>query len=395
MANKGALEGLKVLDLGRVIAAPYAAAFLADMGADVLKIEQPGRGDDARAYLPLNGYFAVFNRSKRGITLNMRTEEGKKIFKELVKDVDVVIENFRPGVMKKMGLDYEELKKINPGLIYCAISAFGQEGPYSQSAGYDPLIQAMTGINSITGEPGGQGYRCGASFCDVMSAMNAAYGIVCALQYRNKTGEGQMIDIAIADQGLLAMSSTMQFYLSERKIPQKLGNGYAAGAPGNSYHAKDGEYMFAGSSDQAWAKICNAWGKPELITDERFVDRTARTKNRDLVDKMMNDFGADKTAEECMNFFKGIGLAVGPVNDAKAIYADPQFGKNGFRPMYTSVDYPGVGEIEITDQPVKMSVTQPQVRCAPPTLGQDNAAVFGALGYTAEQLEELKNQGVI
>lgn len=393
--SKGALEGIKVLDLGRVIAAPYAASFLADMGADVLKIEQPGRGDDARAYLPLNGYFAVFNRSKKGVTLNMRTEEGKKIFLDLVKDTDVVIENFRPGVMKKLGLDYEELKKVNPRLIYCAVSAFGQTGPYSQIAGYDPLIQAMTGINSITGEPGGEGYRCGASFCDVMSAMNAAYGIVSALYYREKTGEGQMIDIAIADQGLLAMSSTMQFYLSERKIPQKLGNGYAAGAPGSCYHAKDGSYMFAGSSDQAWAKICNAWGKPELISDPRFVDRTARSTNRKIVDQMMNDFGADKTVEECIAFYKSIGMAVGPVNNAEDIYNDPQFGKNGFRPMYTTVNYPGVGEIEITDQPVKMSLTQPCVRCAPPTLGQHNAEVYGAMGYTEEQLKELAEKGVI
>ena len=393
--SKSALEGIKVLDLGRVIAAPYAAAFLADMGADVLKIEQPGRGDDARAYLPLNGYFAVFNRSKRGVTLNLRTEEGKKIFKELVREADVVIENFRPGVMKKLGLDYEVLKTINPSLIYCAVSAFGQEGPYSQIAGYDPLIQAMTGIVSITGAPGGEGYRCGASFCDVMAAMNAAYGVVSALYYRAKTGEGQMVDIAIADQGLLAMSSTMQFWLSERKVPQKLGNGYAAGAPGNSYHAKDGAYMFAGSSDQAWAKICNAWGKPELIDDPRFVDRTARTTNRALVDQMMNDFGADKTVEECIDFYKSIGMAVGPVNDAKAIYNDPQFGKDGYRPMYTTVNYPGVGEIEITDQPVKMSLTKPQVRCAPPTLGQDNVAVYGALGYSEDDLKELAEKGVI
>lgn len=393
--SKGALEGIKVLDLGRVIAAPYAAAFLADMGADVVKVEQPGRGDDARAYLPLNGYFGVFNRSKKGVTLNMRTEEGKEIFKKLVKEADVVIENFRPGVMKKMGLDYEELKKINPGLIYCAVSAFGQSGPYSGIAGYDPLIQAMTGIVSITGDPEGEGYRCGASFCDVMSAMNAAYGIVTALFHRSRTGEGQMIDIAIADQGLLAMSSTMQFWLSERKIPQKLGNGYAAGAPGNCYHAKDGSYMFAGSSDQAWAKICNAWGKPELIDDPMFVDRTARSKNRKIVDQMMNDFGADKTVEECMTFYKNIGMAVGPVNNAEAIYNDPQFGINGYRPMYTTVNYPGVGEMEITDQAVKMSVTQPKVRCAPPTLGQHNEEIYGALGYSEEDLAALKEKGVI
>lgn len=391
--SKGALEGIRVLDLGRVIAAPYAAAFLADMGAEVIKVEQPGVGDDGRQYLPLNGYFACFNRSKKGITLNLKT--GKDIFFKLVREADVLIENFRPGVMKKLGLDYEVLREVNPRLIYCAVSAFGQEGPYSQIAGYDPLIQAMSGIVSITGAPDGDGYRCGAPVCDVMSAMNAAFGIVCALRYRDMTGEGQMIDIAIVDQGILAQSSTNQFYLSEGKIPQRLGNGYAAGAPGNSYQAKDGCYMFAGSGDAAWKKICTAWGRPELIGDPRFADRTARTKNRALVDQMMNEFGQDKTVEECVVFYRGIGLAVGPVNNAEQVYHDPQFGRSGVRQMFTSVNYPGVGKIEITNQGVKMSKSQPEVRCAPPVLGQDNAEIYGALGYTPEELERMERQGVI
>lgn len=390
---RGALDGVKILDLGRVIAAPYAAAFLADMGADVVKVEQPGSGDDARQYLPLNGYFACFNRSKKGITLNLKT--GKDVFLKLVEEADVVIENFRPGVMKKLGLDYEELKKVNPRLIYCAVSAFGQEGPYSQIAGYDPLIQAMSGIVNITGEPDGEGYRCGAPVCDVMSAMNAAYAIVCALRYRDLTGKGQMIDIAIVDQGILAQSSTNQFYLSERKIPQRLGNGYAAGAPGNSYYAKDGKYMFAGSGDAAWKKICNAWGKPELIEDERFADRTARTKNRELVDQMMNDFGKDKTVEECLEFYKKIGLAVGPVNNTEQVYNDPHFGKNGIRQMFATVDYPGVGEIEITNQAVKMSESQPEIRSAPPVLGQDNEEIYKSLGYSMDEIKEMKKTGII
>lgn len=388
----GALDGIKVLDLGRVIAAPYAAAFLADMGAEVIKVEQPGAGDDARAYLPIDGYFGVFNRSKKGITLNLKA--GKEIFLKLVREADVLIENYRPGVMKKLGLDYEALREVNPRLVYCAVSAFGQEGPYSRTAGYDPLIQAMTGIVSITGAPDGEGFRCGASFCDVMSALSAAFGIVCALRHRDQTGEGQMVDIAIADQGLLAMSSTMQFYLSERKVPQKLGNGYAAGAPGNCYQARDGSYMFAGSSDAAWKKICNAWGKPELAQNPRYIDRTARTKNRAEVDRMMNEFSADKTVEECLTFFRNIGMAVGPVNDAKMIYEDPHFGKNGFRPMYTTVCYDG-REMEITDQPVKMSATPSKVRCAPPTLGQHNLEIYGALGYSPEELDGLEQQGVI
>lgn len=393
MQQNSALEGIKVLDLGRVIAAPYAAAFLADMGADVIKIEAPGRGDDARQYLPLNGYFANFNRSKKGITLNLKT--GKDIFLKLVKETDVLIENFRPGVMAKLGLGYDELKKVNPSLIYCAVSGFGQTGPMSQTAGYDPLIQAMSGIVSITGHPGEVPVRCGAPLCDVLAAVNAAYAVACALNYRTRTGKGQMIDIAIIDQGVFVQASTNQFYLSERKIPQRLGNGYAAGAPGGLYHAKDGYYMFAGSGDAAWKKIADAWGKPELADDPDFIDRTARTRNRVIVDKMMNDWSADKTVEACIAFFKNLKLACGPVLDAQQVYHHEHFGKDGVRQMFTSVNVEGVGEIEITNQAVKMSESGPKVRCAPPTLGQHNDEVLTSLGYGENEIQTLKEQGII
>ena len=393
MQQESALAGIKVLDLGRVIAAPYAAAFLADMGAEVIKVEVPGIGDDARQYLPLNGYFANFNRSKKGITLDLK--KGKEIFLKLVKEADVLIENFRPGVMAKLGFGYDELKKVNPGLIYCAVSGFGQTGPMSQTAGYDPLIQAMSGIVSITGHPGEEPVRCGAPLCDILSAVNAAYGVVCALQYRNRTGKGQMIDIAIVDQGIFVQASTNQFYLSERKIPQRLGNGYAAGAPGGLYHAKDGYYMFAGSGDAAWKKISAAWGKPELADDPDYKDRTARTTNRVAVDKMMNDWSADKTVDECIAFFKGLKLACGPVLDAEQVYNDEHFGKNGVRQMFTSVDVEGVGEIEITNQAVKMSETNPMVRCAPPKLGQHNYEVLTELGYSHEEITTFREDGII
>ncbi len=313
----------------------------------------------------------------------------------LVKEADVLVENFRPGVMKKLNLDYEELKKVNPRLIYASISGFGQTGPMSQVAGYDPLVQAMSGISSVTGFPEGDPIRCGAPVCDILAAVNAAYAIVAALYCREKSGVGQMIDIALIDQGILAGASVNQFYLSQSALPQRLGNGYAAGVPGNLYHAKDGNYMYAGSGDEAWRKICESWGRPELVDDPRYKDRTARTQHREAVDKMMNDWSADKTVEECITYFKNLKLACGPILNIEQVYHHPHFGADGVREMFTKVDYPGVGEIKITNQAVKMSATPPKVRCAPPTLGQHNTEVLAAIGYSQAEIESFTEQGII
>lgn len=389
------MNGVKVLDLGRVIAAPYSAAMLGDLGADVLKIETPEKGDDARVYLPVDGYFSVFNRSKKGITLNLKKPESKEIFFKLVREADVLLENFRPGVMKKLGLDYEVLKEINPRLIYACVSGFGQEGPYSQLAGYDPLIQAMSGISSVTGEVDGDPVRCGASMCDVMAAINVSFAIVSALYYREKTGQGQMIDCALLDQGVLAMSSVIQIYLSERKLPKRLGNGYAAGVPGNLYHAKDGVFMYAGSGDGPWKKICESWGKPELAEDPRYKDRKARVQNRKDVDQMMEDFTANMTVAECIDYFRGLGLACGPVQNAEQVFNDPQVGINGVRSMFVEVTYGKDKKFEITGPSFRMSLTPPEVRSPAPTLGEHNAEVYSALGYSEVEIAELKENGVI
>ena len=378
-----------------MIAAPYSAAMLGDLGADVLKIETPEKGDDARVYLPVDGYFSVFNRSKKGITLNLKKPESKEIFFKLVREADVLLENFRPGVMKKLGLDYEVLKEINPRLIYACVSGFGQEGPYSQLAGYDPLIQAMSGISSVTGEVDGDPVRCGASMCDVMAAINVSFAIVSALYYREKTGQGQMIDCALLDQGVLAMSSVNQIYLSERKLPKRLGNGYAAGVPGNLYHAKDGVFMYAGSGDGPWKKICESWGKPELAEDPRYKDRKARVQNRKEVDQMMEDFTANMTVAECIDYFRGLGLACGPVQNAEQVFNDPQVGINGVRSMFVEVTYGKEKKFEITGPSFRMSLTPPEVSSPAPTLGEHNEEIYTALGYSEAEIAKLKENGVI
>ena len=280
--SEKALEGIKVLDMSRVLAGPHCAAILADLGAEVLKIEEPGMGDEARFLRPFsNGesaYYMNFNRGKKGITLNLKS--GKDIFLQLVKDADILVENFRPGVMARLGLDYETLSKLNPGLIYVAISGYGQSGSNSQLPGYDPIAQAMSGICSVTGWPDAEPARCGAPVADVLAGINGAVGALAALNYRNRTGKGQMIDVSLVDVSVSALASLNQVYLSEGRVPSRQGNGTEAAAPGGSCHAKDGTVIFAAGNDRLWPKLAALMGRPELAEDERFSKNAQRVKHR-------------------------------------------------------------------------------------------------------------------
>lgn len=395
MENQGALAGIKVLDLGRVIAAPYCTAILGDMGADVIKVETPGIGDDSRNYVPKYGYYALFNRSKRGMTLNLKSEKGREAFLKLVAQSDVVVENFRPGVMKKLGLDYESLKQVKPDLVYAAISGFGQEGPYSQLAGYDPLIQAMTGLSAITGHPGGEPVRCGASVCDMMAGLNAALGVVTALYYRSQTGIGQMIDVALCDMGIMAAASVNQNYLCDGVIPVPLGNGYAAGAPGNLYKAKDGYFMYAGANNGPWKILCEEWGHPELVDDPRFCNRAARAKNRDEVDRMFTEWASERTVEECIAFLRSKKLACGPLYNIEQVYNDPHMGVDGVRRIFEETEFPKGNKMTVTGQNFLMSETQPRIRRNPPELGENNAEILAELGYSADEIGAMYADGAI
>jgi len=391
--SSGALEGIRVLDLGRIQAAPYCAAILADLGADVIKVEQPGTGDDAREYLPRGTYFANFNRGKRGVTINLKT--GKELFLKLVETADVLVENFRPGVMKRLGLDYEALRQVNPRLIYCAISAFGQEGPYSQKAGFDPLLQAMTGIMSVTGFPDGEPVRAGIAVSDIMGGLNGAIGILAALRYRDETGKGQMVDISLADGAISSMSSINQSYLTDREIRGRLGNAYGTGAPGGVYEASDGSFMYAGANDTAWGRVCTAMGRPELITEPRFATRNERNKHRAEVDAIMNEWTRQRTVEENIALFESIKLSAGPILNVEQVYNDPHFGKNGARPMFREMQHPELGTVEYTGPVVNLSETPPALQRPSPLLGEHNFEIYSQLGYSEEQLREFRSQGII
>ena len=391
MDNGGALQGLKVLDLGRVLAAPFCSAILADMGADVLKIEMPIKGDDSRYNLPLETYFANFNRSKKGITLDLK--RGKDIFFKLLEEADVIVENFRPGVMDKLGLGYEELKKRKPGIIYASISGFGQKGPYSGRAGYDLVAQAMSGIMSVTGFEGGRSIRAGASICDIMGGYNAVIGILSAIYYRNLTGKGQMIDVALVDVGVVAMSSVNQYYLTEGELPQRVGNGYVAQAPSGSYRASDGEIVLMVVGDKDWKNICESMGRMDLFDAPEYCDNPTRVKNREKLDSIIEEWSQTKTVDELVNHFLGLGMAVGPVLNIKQAVNDPHIG--GVREMYTAIDHPQLGKVKITNQGIKMSETPPKVRRSSPTLGQDNFEVYSRLGYSQSEIKALVEQGII
>lgn len=392
----GVLEGIRVLDMGRVLAGPSAAALFGDMGAEVIKLEQPGRGDDSRGFAPMKDgvscYYKNFNRSKKGITLDLK--QGKDIFLELVKHMDVLIENFRPGTMEKMGLGYEELKKVNPGLIYGCISGFGATGPYKNRAGYDTMSQAWSGVMSITGWPESDPVRCGASFGDVLGGLHLVIGILAALRHRDKTGQGQLIDISLTDGCVVAAASMFQVYLSTGEVPTKNGNRYTSSAPGGGYHTKDGYCVINGSAPKFWAMLCNILGKPELMEDPRFASNALRVKNREELDPIVEAWTMTLTTQEVIDILLPKGFACAPILSLDQVVANEQIG--GARNMFPEIDDPEVGKMRFTNSAIKMSEGGPEIRCPAPLLGQHNNEIYASvLGYSPEAIEKLKSEGII
>lgn len=384
-----ALAGVKVLDLSRVLAGPHCAAILADMGAEVIKIEEPGIGDESRSLRPFsNGesaYYMNFNRGKKGITLNLK--KGKDIFLNLVKKADILIENFRPGVMARLGLDYETLSGINPGLIYVAISGYGQTGSNSQLPGYDPIAQAMSGICSVTGWADSEPSRCGAPVADVLAGINGAVGALAALHYRDRTGKGQMVDISLVDVSVSALASLNQVYLSEGRIPSRQGNGTEAAAPGGSCHAKDGMVIYAAGNDRLWPKLAALMGRAELAEDERFRKNAQRVKHRKELDELIDAWAGEFTVEELVKRMRSVSIPAGPVYTIEQVVNDESISKE--REMFVSINHPTAGAVQLTNNPIKMSLTPPGVQGSSPTLGQDNLAVYSGLLHMSE--EEVKN----
>ena len=393
---EGALKGLRVLDMGRVLATPSAGALLGDMGAEVIKLEQPGTGDDSRNFAPMkNGvscYYKNFNRSKKGITLDLK--KGKEILLELIKQVDVLIENFRPGTMEKLDLGYDVLKEVNPRLIYGSISGFGATGPYQHRAGYDTMSQAWSGVMSITGWPESDPVRCGASFGDVMGGLHLVIGVLAALRYRDRTGRGQKIDISLTDGCVVAEASMMQVYLSTGKVPTKNGNRYTSSAPGGGYHTKDGYMVINGSAPKFWKILCDTMGHPELVDDPRFATNALRVQNREALDKIVESWTTSLTTNEVIDILLPKGFACAPILTLDQVVANEQIG--GARNMFPEIDDPEVGPMRFTNSAVKMSETMPEIRCPAPCLGEHNEEIYHELlGYSPEEVQKLAQEGVI
>lgn len=403
MSEHGALENLTVLDLTRVLAGPFCTMMLADMGANVIKIEIPNGGDDTRAYPPfrehnLQGereslYFANLNRNKKGVTLNLKTPEGKELFKKMVSRADVVVENYRPGVMDKLGLGYDVLKEINPRIIYAAVSGFGCYGPYHLRPGYDILAQAMGGMMAITGPKGGGPTRAGSALGDILGGLHVTIGILAAVNARTITGRGQRVDVSLMDSVIAATENTALKYLESGEIPPRMGNRYAAVSPYDGFRCKDGVVIIACGNQKLYNKLCTEiLDRPDMITDPRFVDMPGRLKYQDDIQVVVEDWLKDKTMHEATDILLSHGIPAGPILDISQILADPHVKE---REMFVEMEHPTLGHITVNGCAIKLMDTKPAVRTPAPALGQDNRAVYQQmLGLSDAEFDVLHEKQV-
>jgi len=399
MERKGALQSIKVLDLTRILCGPYSSMLLADMGAEIIKIEQPDTGDDTRAFAPfLNGdsmYFANLNRNKKSITLNLKSVEGKKMFLKLVSQVDVVMENFRPGIMDKLGLGYEILKETNDQIIYAAVSGFGSYGPYSDRPGYDILSQAMGGLMSVTGWPDGPPTRAGNGMGDILAGMFLTIGILAALQGRVVTGKGQRLDIALVDSVVATLGAEAQRYFATGKSPERLGNRYAPIAPYDSFKAKDGYFIIACGNQKLYKDFCcNVIRRPDLWEDKRFHEQSDRVHNQAVLKEIIEEWAADYTVDEVVALVMEGGVPSGPILNLEQIAQNNHIANT--REMFINIEHPVIGPMKVIGNPIKLMDTMPAVWAPAPTLGQHNEEFYSQwLNLGKDEIHSLHNKGVI
>ena len=383
--------------MSRVLAGPFTGMLLADMGADVIKLEIPERGDDSRQFPPFIGnesmYYVNLNRGKKSISLNLKTEEGKGILKELVKQSDVLLENFRPGTMERLGLGYEELKKINPRLIYSAISGFGQTGPYKLRPGYDIIGQAMGGLLSITGWPDGPPTRSGTAIGDILSSLFCAVGILAALQVREQTGVGQLVDVSLVDSVFASLENIPQAYYVDGHVPERIGNRYEFVYPYGTFEVKDGWVVMGIANDSLWARFIDATGL-DVGDDERFKSNPLRVKNHAPLKEIIEKWSRKKSKNEVLELLTQAGIPCCPIYDIKEASEDPHI--HGAREMVLEMEQPGLGRVKVQGNPIKMSMTKPKPRGPAPSLGGNTYEVLNALlGISEDRFRELKDLGVV
>ena len=393
----GPLKGIRVLDLTRILAGPYATMILRDLGAEVIKIEQLGGGDEARDFGPFKNNFSLYfmsvNRGKRSVTLNLKSPRGKELFLELVKSSDILVENFRPGTMEKLGLDYESLKIHHPSLLYAACSGFGQTGPYAMRGAYDMIIQGMGGIISITGEPDRPPVRVGTSIGDITSALFTTIGILSALKHRDQTGEGQLIDVGMLDCQVAILENAMVRYFSTGDIPRPLGRRHPAITPFEVFESADGYVVIAIGNNELWRKFCEHVDLPELIDDERFHTNARRTENHESLFPILAEIMRRRTTDMWVEALEAIGVPCGPVNTVDKVANDPQVLARG---MIAEVEHEVTGAVQIPGIPIKLSETPGQIDAPAPNLGEHTAEILTRLlGLDAEEINQLKQDGIV
>jgi CoA:oxalate CoA-transferase len=371
------LEGIAVLDLSRVLCGPYAGMMLADYGADVIKIEAPGAGDDARAFGPfLEGestYFMSLNRGKRGMVLNLKDPAHVDVFKQLVAGADVVLENYRPGTMDRLGVGYDVLREVNPRLIYAQCSGFGDTGPYRLKPAYDVVVQAMGGIMSITGQEGGEPTRIGASLGDIVAGMFTAYGVVMALLARDRTGVGQKVDVGMLDCQVAVLENAIARYMSTGAAPGPIGNRHPSITPFSAFTASDGFVIVGAGNDKLWTKLCELIGAPELLDDPRFASNSLRTEHVDELTPLLNAIFVTKPMAEWLDTLNAASLPCAPINTIDKVVTDPQVLA---RDMIVRVDHPVAGPTTMPGVPIKFSATPGGIDRPAPVLGQHTAEIL-------------------
>ena len=394
-----ALQDIVVLDLTRVLAGPYCTMMLADFGANVIKIEIPVKGDDTRGMGPFVNnsslYYANVNRNKKSVTLNLKDPKGKELFLAMVKKADVVVENYRPGVMDKLGVGYDVLKEVNDRIIYAAVSGFGSYGRNSARPGYDIIAQAYGGLMSITGEPDGEPLRVGTAIGDVLGGMNLTIGVLTALHARELSGKGQRVDVALVDSVISSLETGTQRYFASGKLPRRIGNRYASAYPYDSFKAKDGSFVIGCGNDKLFNLLCTrVLHREDLLTDPRFLNNALRCENHAALKVEIEKWSTTVTAEEAYDAINAAGVPASPINDLYQISHDPHVVED--RQMFIPVKHPVIGDMRVNGNPVKLLDMMPEVVTCAPALGQHNEEIYGQLlGLDKEQLETLAEDHVI
>ena len=397
MTNSIALDGVKVLDLTQIMAGPYCTMILADMGADVVKVEKPNGGDDTRRMGPpfIEGESAAFlgiNRNKRSIVVDLRSDEGREIVMEMARRYDILVQNFRPGSLERMGLGYDQVRELNPSMVYCTISGFGVTGPYARRGGFDLVTQGMSGLMSVTGHPDSPPTKVGVPVCDLNAGMFAAIGILTAYINRLKTGEGQHVDTSLLEGGIAYTFWESAMYFATGTIPGPKGSAHRLTAPYQAFETSDG-YVNVGAANQAnWERLCSAIEREDLVSDPRFVEPKDRMNNLDALIATLEQTFSLKSSDYWLDALEAAGVPAGPIYDIQQVYEDPQVRA---REMIVETDHPVAGRTSNIGIPIKLSETPGRFQRPAPTLGQHTNEVLGELGRTDNDIAALRAQGSI